>query len=78
MHQIDHIATHCNTLQLTATLVQKKRAEAAMHQNTSYCNAWQRAAIDCNRLKHNNLQHTVTNCNTLQHTATHGNTRSEN
>jgi len=73
-----HAATHCNTIQQTAT----------------DCNRLQQTATDCNRLQHTSLQHTATdrtathltathcnrpNCNTLQktklqHTATHCNT----
>ena len=56
-------ATHCNTLQHTAT----------------HCNILQHTATRCNTLQHTRthsitLQDSATHCNTLQHTATHCNT----
>ena len=53
---MQHTATHCNTLQHTATL-------SNMHMDHhNYMNTI--------RLHCNTLQHTATHCNTLQHTIT--------
>jgi len=57
-------ATHCNTLQHTAT-----------HNEYMTGSFWIQVSL-CNTLQHtathrNTLQHTATHCNTLQHTATH-------
>ena len=54
MLQLQHTATHCNTLQHTA----------------AHCSTLQHAATRCNTLHCNTLQHTATHCNTLQHTTT--------
>jgi len=76
-------ATHCNTLQHTATTLQ---------HTATHCNTLQHTATHCNALQRagslmlvrtlgrfvtycNTLQHPATSCNTLQHTATHCNTQ---
>ena len=51
-------ATHCNTLQHTAT------------HCTTHCSTLQHTETHCNTLQHT-AQHTAAHCNTLQHTATH-------
>jgi len=61
LHDTEHLAAHCSTLQHTAA-----------HYNTL-----QHTATHCYTLQHthcNTLQHTVTHCSTLQHTAAHCNT----
>ena len=72
-----HTATHCNTLQHTATTLQ---------QPAPHCNKLQHYNTDTQQerpgtglcIKYpkpiRTLQHTATHCNTLQHTATHCNT----
>jgi len=52
------MATHCNTLQHTATYT--------THFCILSCSTLQHTATH-----YNTLQHTATHCNTLQHTATH-------
>jgi hypothetical protein len=76
-HTLQHIATHCNTLQHTT-------CHGIAHL---FCNTLQHTATHCNiptlrtmeRSTHtathcNTLQHTATHCNTLEHAATHRNT----
>ena len=53
---LQHTATHCNTLEHTAT-------------PATYYNTLQHVGTHCNNC--NILQHIATHCNTLQHTATH-------
>jgi len=72
--QMQHTATHCNTLQ-----------RSAMHCNrwmlTGYLQEWRwHRPLICVCMQHtathcNTLQHTATHCNTLHHTATHCYTR---
>jgi len=80
---LQHIATHCNTLQHNVKLwsvrvggcgrahwscyIQMTRRVRNIRM--THCNTLQRTATHCNA-----LQHTATHCNTLQHTATHCNT----
>jgi len=71
---LQHAATHCNTLQHTAT----------KHQHTT--NILQHAPTHCNTLQHTATKHKVIaanddiaiHCNTLQHTTTHCNAPSRN
>jgi len=70
---MQHSATHCNTLQYTAT------HHTATHYNTLQYTTLQLAATRCNTLQHTAIHHTAKHCNTLQyitlqHTATHCNT----
>jgi len=78
MNKTFHTATHCNTLQHTAT--HKMSIASRNDQRFSHCNALQHAATHCNTLQHATGAlhqemlsdfHIVTHCNTLQHTATH-------
>jgi len=69
-------ATHCNTLQHTATLQATATYYKTMQHTTTPCNTLQQIATHCNTLQHTaayykTMQHTTTPCNTLQHTATH-------
>ena len=57
---LQHIATHCNTLQHTVIHCDTLR------YTVTQSNTLQHAATRCNT-----LQHTGKHCNTLQHTATH-------
>ena len=66
-YTLHHSATHCSTLQLTATLCN------TLHHTAAHCNTLQHTATHCNTLQHtaahcHTLQHTATHCNTLQHT----------
>jgi len=70
---LQHTATHCNTLQRTATHWTHLNAleHTAIHWNTlqriaTHCNSLQQTATHCNTL--DTLQHTATHCSTLQHT----------
>ena len=65
-------ATHCNTLQDTAThlVLLKKRILGCVY----ICVPLQHTATHCNMLQHTCMCATATHCNTLQHTATHCNT----
>jgi len=54
-------ATHCSTLQHTAT-----RYNTLQHAATQY-----RLETRCSKKTFGTLQHAPTHCNTLQHTATH-------
>jgi len=70
------LATHCNTLQHTATYC---NILLKLQHTATYCNALQHTATHCIALQRttthcNALQRTATHCNTLQHTATHCNT----
>jgi len=56
---VQYTATHCNTLQRTATHTSLQKNELEQPYSTTQCNT---------------LQHTATHCNTLQHTAKHYNT----
>jgi len=80
-------ATHCNTLQHTAThfYVLREGVPSLRHTAThcnilqhtaTHCDTLQRTSTYCEKVCHhcNTLQHTATYCNTLQHTATHCNT----
>jgi len=53
------LATHCNTLQHTAT-----HCESVLQHTATHCNTLQHTATHCNT-----LQHTATHYNTLQQTA---------
>jgi len=75
--RLQHSATHCNTLQHTATqficstsqeILRKCATYAYLPPTATHCNTLQHTATHCNT-----LQHTATHCNTLQHTATHSN-----
>ena len=73
MWQTRFIATHCNTLQHTATPYNP------LQHTATYCNTLQHTATHYNTLQHsatpcNTLQHTATHCNTLHHTASYCNT----
>ena len=59
------IATHCNTLQHTAT----HSTGACLQHTAAHCNTLQHTATHCNTLLCNTRQHTATHCSTLQHTA---------
>jgi len=65
--QVRHTATHCNTLQHTAT---------QLHILRLRCGTLQHTATHCNTLQHNYTSSGsgAAHCNTLQHTATHCNT----
>jgi len=65
---IKHTATHCNTLQHTATHTLRLGGETTREYTAIYCNVLQH----CNK-----VLYTATHCNTLQHTATFCNTRPE-
>ena len=85
-HTTIPIATHCSTLQHTATHChsfssQRSILSPATHSAT-HCNTLQytrcntHTVTNCNSLQYtaahcNSLQLTATHCNTLQHTATH-------
>ena len=66
------IATHCNTLQHTAThynaLNRPSGALACVLGNLLFVAEW---CVSCAATHCNTLQPTATHCNTLQHTATH-------
>jgi len=69
---LQHTATHCITLQHTAT-THKQNMHSNMQMHTRDMDY--SPATHCNPLQHtashyNTLQHTATHCNTLQHTAT--------
>ena len=74
-------ATHCITLQHTATYRNTPYAwDSCAWLPATHCNTLQHAATHhlCKTRAHtathcNTLQHTATHCNTLQHTATHCN-----
>ena len=79
--RMQHTATHCNTLQCTATtyMYQEHTSWVTCAIYVAHCNTLQHAATHCNTLHYtathcNILQHTATHGNTLQHTATHCNT----
>ena len=66
-------ASHCNTLQHTATHCITPHHTARYR---THCNTLQHTAAHCSTLQHtathcNTLQHTATHCNTLQHTTSH-------
>jgi len=63
MDGLQHIATHCNTLQHAATRYNKRRRQMDTRGVDS------RTATHCNT-----LQHAATCCNMLQRAATRGNT----
>jgi len=69
-HTLQRTATHCNTLQHTATL-QCRWAGAAFKK--SVCFKTLQYTPQHTAAHGNILQHTATHCNTLQHTATHCN-----
>ena len=76
MHLYD-AATHCNTLQYTATHFR----DTTLYVTVTHCkcNTLQHTAIHRSTLQHtaihrSTLQHTAIHCNTPQHTATHCNT----
>ena len=86
LYQLQHTASHCNTLQHTATLCCTLCILLYDLQHTAtHCNTLQHTATHCYThmqvrktlaLQHtgthsNTLQHTATHCSTLQHTATH-------
>ena len=78
-------ATHCNTLQHTATQQHTAwtvaccidiRSRYTLQHAAKHCNTLQHTTTHCHTQPHtathcNTLQHTVTHCNTLQNTATH-------
>jgi len=75
--QVQHAATHCNTLQHSVTLCN------TMQHSATLCNSLQHSATPCNT--HINtiktitysamqVQHTATYCTQVQHTTTHWNT----
>jgi len=73
---MQHTATDCNTLQLTATHCSTRRPR----RNATHCNTLQHTATHCNRLQltathcsTRRPRRTATHCNTLQHTASHCN-----
>jgi len=80
---MQHTATHCNTLQHTATIrrtcanslvhaiqkTQYRLQHAAAHWTATHCNTLQHTATRCNTLQHTELQHTAAHW-----TATHCNT----
>jgi len=80
---LQQTATHCDTLQHTATSWRKYVDTYVQGHSCSFydshCDTLQHTVTHCNTLQHsaihcNTLQHTATHCNTLQHTATHCNT----
>ena len=80
---LQHTATHCNTMQNTATQMDDVYILDTSHTATPY-NTLRHTATCCNMLQHrwmmytsstrNTLQLTLTHCNTLHHTATLCNT----
>jgi len=69
-HSLRHTATHCNTLQHTASLRHSLQQTATHCLTATHCNTLQHTATHCLTATHcNTLQHTATHCNTLQHTA---------
>jgi len=73
---LHHTASHCNSMQRTATLQHTETHWNTLQHSATHCNTLQDTARHCNTLQltatHcNTLQHTATHCNTLRHTATH-------
>jgi len=58
-HALPHTATHCNTLQHTATQMQHTRN--TLQHTATHCNTLQHTATHCNT-----LPHTAIHCYTLQ------------
>jgi len=63
--QLQHTATHCNTLQRIATGYGKCVPDKGFN-----CNHVSFDTLQPTATHYNILQHTATHCNTLQHTAT--------
>ena len=78
-HTLQHTATHCNSLQLTATnACQTGKSHVHTHHNTPQHTATQYNTLQITHAKPDihtctHLQHTATHCNSLQLTATHCN-----
>ena len=78
---LQHTATHCNTLQRTATSPRAYRLceFVTLFYTALHCNTLQHTATHCSTLQHTaahcrTLQNTAAHCRTLQHTAAHCNT----
>ena len=66
LEQIQHTATHCNTLQHTHCNTLRRPVDVRL--GAPPMSRFTATATHCNT-----LQHTATHCNTLHHTATHCN-----
>jgi len=66
--ELQHTATHCNTLQqhCNSTVCSKFAGQAEVQHTAIHRNTLQHTATHCNT-----LQHSATLCNSLQHTSTH-------